>query len=125
MQDAPPVYDVTQPSVLEAIGQKGIRRATVIEDYAFTITARQDRTPAQVIDMGNGRYRYLTELECWRLQGYSDADFEAAAAVHKRVGRYTMPLYKQAGNSIPVPIFESIFRKILLGETEERQRGGE
>lgn len=31
----------------------------------------------------------------------------------------------QAGNSIPVPIFESIFRKILLGETEERQRGGE
>jgi DNA (cytosine-5)-methyltransferase 1 len=125
LQDAPPVYDVTQPSVLEAIGQKGIRRATVIEDYAFTITARQDRTPAQVIDMGNGRYRYLTELECWRLQGYSDADFEAAAAVHKRVGRYTMPLYKQAGNSIPVPIFESIFRKILLGETEERQRGGE
>lgn len=104
---------------------KGIRRATVIEDYAFTITARQDRTPAQVIDMGNGRYRYLTELECWRLQGYSDADFEAAAAVHKRNGRYTMPLYKQAGNSIPVPIFESIFRKILLGETEERQRGGE
>ena len=99
-------------------------KATVIEDYAFTITARQDRTPAQVIDMGNGRYRYLTELECWRLQGYSDADFEAAAAVHKRNGRYTMPLYKQAGNSIPVPIFESIFRKILLGETEERQRGG-
>lgn len=125
LQDAPPVYDVTQPSVLEAIGQKGIRRATVIEDYAFTITARQDRTPAQVIDMGNGRYRYLTELECWRLQGYNDADFEAAAAVHKRNGRYTMPLYKQAGNSIPVPIFESIFRKILLGETEERQRGGE
>lgn len=24
-----------------------------------------------------------------------------------------------------LPIFESIFRKILLGETEERQRGGE
>lgn len=122
LQDAPPVYDVTQPSVLEAIGQKGIRRATVIEDYAFTITARQDRTPAQVIDMGNGRYRYLTELECWRLQGYSDADFEAAAAVHRRIGRYTMPLYKQAGNSIPVPIFESMFRKILLGETESHGR---
>lgn len=120
LKDAPPVYDVTQPSVLEAIGKKGIRRATVIEDYAFTITARQDRTPAQVIDMGNGRYRYLTELECWRLQGYTDADFNAAAAVHKRVGRYTMPLYKQAGNSIPVPIFESLFRKIILHETKER-----
>ena len=44
-----------------------------------------------------------------------------AAAVHKRVGRYTMPLYKQAGNSIPVPIFESMFRKILLGETAESE----
>lgn len=123
LSDAPPVYDVTQPSVLEAIGKKGIRRATVIEDYAFTITARQDRTPAQVIDMGNGRYRYLTELECWRLQGYTDADFKAAAAVHKRVGRYTMPLYKQAGNSIPVPIFESLFRKMILHETTESEAG--
>lgn len=113
LPDAPPVYDVSQPSVLNAIGKKGIRRATVIQEYAYTITARQDRTPAQVIDMGNGRYRYLTERECWRLQGYTDADFDAAAAVHKRVGRYTMALYNQAGNSIPVPIFESIFRKIF------------
>lgn len=117
LPDAPPVYDVTQPSVLNVIGKTGIKRATVIKEYAYTITTRQDRTPAQVIDMGNGRYRYLTERECWRLQGYTDADFEAAAAVHKRVGRYTMPLYKQAGNSIPVPIFESMFRKMLLGET--------
>lgn len=112
-----PVYDVTQPSVYNAIGEKGIRRATVIQDYAFTITTRQDRTPAQVIDCGSGRYRYLTERECWRLQGYTDKDFEAAAAVQKRVGRYTMALYKQAGNSIAVPIFESLFKKIILGET--------
>lgn len=116
LDEVPAVYDVTQPSVLSVIGETGIRRATVIKDYAYTITTRQDRTPAQVVDMGNGRYRYLTELECWRLQGYTDADYEAAAAVHKRVGRYTMPLYKQAGNSIPVTIFESIFRKILLNE---------
>lgn len=121
LPDAPPVYDVTQPSVLSVIGKTGIKRATVIKDYAYTITTRQDRTPAQVIDMGNGRYRYLTELECWRLQGYTDADFNAAAAVHKKVGRYTMPLYKQAGNSIPVPIFESLFRKIILNETAESE----
>lgn len=116
LPNAPDVYDVTQPSVLEVIGAKGIRRTTVIEDYAFTITARQDRTPAQVIDLGSGRYRYLTERECWRLQGYTDADYDAAAKVCKKVGRYRMPLYKQAGNSIPVPIFESIFRKIIYGE---------
>jgi len=35
------------------------------------------------------------------------------------VGRYYMSLYKQAGNSIAVPIFESIFRKIIKGEVEE------
>lgn len=123
LPDAPPVYDVTQPSVLNVIGKTGIKRATVIKEYAYTITTRQDRTPAQVIDMGNGRYRYLTERECWRLQGYTDADFEAAEAVHKRVGRYTMPLYKQAGNSIPVSIFESMFRKMLLGETAGESEG--
>lgn len=124
LPDAPRVYDVTQPSVLNAIGKKGIRRATVIRDYAYTITARQDRTPAQVIDMGNGRYRYLTELECWRLQGYTDEDFNAAAAVHEKNGRYKMALYKQAGNSIPVPIFESIFRKIILNQTQRGKENG-
>ena len=78
-EEVPEVYDVTQPSVKEVIGATGsVRRATVIEDYAFTITTRQDRTPAQVIDCGKGRYRYLTELECWRLQGYTDEDFERA-----------------------------------------------
>lgn len=113
------VYDVTQPSVLNVIGHSGIKRATVIKEFAYTITTRQDRTPAQVIEKPDGGYRYLTELECWRLQGYTDEDYKAAAAVQKRAGRYTMALYKQAGNSIPVTIFESIFRKILLRETKE------
>lgn len=78
------VYDVTQPSVLNGIGRNDIKRTTIIKDFAYTITTRQDRTPAQVIDCGNGRYRYLTELECWRLQGYKDEDFYAASSVHKK-----------------------------------------
>lgn len=117
----PSVYDVTQPSVRNVIGKTGIRRATVIKDFAFTITTRQDRTPAQVIDCGNGRYRYLTERECWRLQGYTDEDFERAKSVQKRRGRYYTALYHQAGNSIAVTIFESIFRKIIKGEIEEER----
>lgn len=44
--------------------------------------------PAQVI-CGNGRYRHLTERECWRLQGYTD---ERAKAVQKHSGRYRMAL---------------------------------
>lgn len=115
------VYDVTQPSIYSAIGATGIRRASVIQDYAYTITTRQDRTPAQVVDCGNGRYRYLTEQECWRLMGYSDEEFFRARDAQVKNGRFYMALYKQAGNSIPVPIFESLFRKILLGETGTRQ----
>lgn len=115
-EEVPAVYDVTQPSVYSAIGKTGIKRATVIKEFAYTITTRQDRTPAQVIDCGNGRFRYLTELECWRLQGYKDQDFYKAKTVQKRSGRYYTALYNQAGNSIPVNIFESILRKIILGE---------
>lgn len=110
VDEVPDCYMVTQPSVYEAIGKKGIRRATVIEDYANTITTRQDRTPAQVIDLGGGKYRYLTELECWRLMGYTDDDYNAAASTCQvEPGKMNRTLYHQAGNSIVVQIFEAMF----------------
>lgn len=59
-------YSATKPSVLSYIGDRGVRRTTVIDKYAYTIITRQDRTLAQVIALGGGRYRYLTERECWR-----------------------------------------------------------
>ena len=102
-------YIVTQPSILRGIGKKGVvNRATVIKDYCYTITERQDRCPAQVIDIGNGKYRFLTDKECWLLQGYSEEDYNNAAKVNSK-----RALYKQAGNSIPVTIFESIFKQLL------------
>lgn len=102
-------YIVTQPSILRGIGKKGVvNRATVIKDYCYTITERQDRCPAQVIDVGNGKYRFLTDKECWLLQGYSEEDYSNAAKVNSK-----RALYKQAGNSIPVTIFESIFKQLL------------
>ncbi|MBI6054487.1 DNA cytosine methyltransferase [Clostridium perfringens] len=107
-KDVSKEYLVTQPSVLSAIGGKGIKRATIIKDFCYTITERQDRCPAQVIDLGNGSYRYLTDKECWLLQGYSEEDYINAAKVNSK-----RALYKQAGNSIPVTIFESIFKQLL------------
>lgn len=102
-------YIVTQPSILRGIGKKGVvNRATVIKDYCYTITERQDRCPAQVIDIGNGKYRFLTDKECWLLQGYTEEDYNNAAKVNSK-----RALYKQAGNSIPVTIFESIFKQLL------------
>ena len=114
-------YMVTQPSVYNSIGKKGIRRAKVIEDYANTITTRQDRTPAQVIDLGGGKYRYLTELECWRLMGYSDEDYYAAESTCKvEPGKMNRTLYHQSGNSIVVPIFEEMFR-VIISDILERK----
>lgn len=114
-KEVPDNYLVTQPSILSVIGKTGVKRATVIKDYAYTITERQDRCPAQIIDCGNGKYRFLTELECWRLFGYSDEDYYAAERVNpkKKGAIVNRALYKQAGNSIVVPIFESIFELLL------------
>ena len=107
-------YLVTQPSILRGIGEKGINRATVIKDHAMTVTCRQDRCPAQVVQIADDLYRFLTERECWRLMGFTDEDFDRVKIEHPRNGRFSMPLYKQAGNSMPVPVLEEIFR--LLGD---------
>lgn len=118
---------VTQPSMLKIINGKSNSsfngRVKIIDDYAMTITTKQMRSPnSGVIEISEG-YRYLTELECWRLQGYSDEDYYSALSVHPgTTNKLNGALYKQAGNSIPVPIFESIFRKILLNETENTDR---
>ncbi len=101
-------FFVTQPSILRGLGGHGICRTTVIKDYAYTITERQDRCPAQVIAIGNDHYRFLTPRECWRLQGYSDQDYAKTARVNS-----SRTLYKQAGNAIPVTILESIFSELL------------
>ena len=105
-------YTITQPSMLKKIGNDGSAfsgRLEVITDHCKTITTKQLRCPnSGIIDLGNGKYRLLTELECWRLQGYTDEDYYSAAKVNGSTA-----LYKQAGNSIPVPIFESMFQVIL------------
>lgn len=115
-------YIVSQPSMIKKInheGKNGIENVSVIKDFCYTITTRQMRSPnAGVIDLGNGLYRYLTELECWRLMGFSDEDFyNALKANPSKQGKMNGALYKQAGNSIPVPILEAIFSKLLLNKT--------
>lgn len=53
--------------------------------------------------------RKLSARECWRLQGFSDEDYERAAKFNSRT-----QLIKQAGNSICVPVLEAIFKKLFL-----------
>ena len=51
----------------------------------------------------NLRIRKLTPKECWRLMGFTDEDFSKAEKVNSNT-----QLYKQAGNSIVVPVLEGI-----------------
>ena len=108
-------YLITQPSMVSKINSNGSFKLDVIDSHCQTITCKQMRAPnAGVIRLSDGKYRILTERECWRLQGYTDDDFDAALQVHpSKLNCLNGALYKQAGNSIPVTIFESMFKVIL------------
>lgn len=53
------------------------------------------------------RIRKLTPRECWRLQGFPDWAFEKAATVNSN-----SQLYKQAGNSVTVPVIYEIAKRL-------------
>ena len=58
--------------------------------------------------------RKITSKEAWRLMGFDDEDFEKAKKVCN-----DMQLYKQAGNSIVVNVFEEIFKELFKEENNE------
>lgn len=65
---------------------------------------------------GRLRIRYLTPRECWRLMGQPDWAYDAAV----EAGACKTQLYKQAGNSIVVPVLEAIFRGMYVDGTWTR-----
>lgn len=73
------------------------------DEEMFTITA-QDRHGI----IHRGRVRKLTPRECWRLQGFSDEQFDKVRAAGLSDGR----LYKMAGNAVSVPVISAIGRVI-------------
>lgn len=117
-------YMVTQPSMIRRLPDKpkvdtfGGRMLDEVKEYAYTITTKQMRVPnSGVIPIGNGKWRYLTERECWRLMGFEDEDFNAALKEHPSRSNYMNgTLYHQAGNSIVVQKLEAIFKLILSGD---------
>lgn len=61
------------------------------------------------IDCCGYRIRKLTPLECFRLMGFSDEEFNRIKGVSNT------QLYKMAGNSIVVNVLEGIFNNLLKG----------
>ena len=93
---------------LQFVGRGG--RARVQSQRSCTIPAVCQM--AGVVD--GQRIRKLTPRECWRLMGRTDEEFDRASKVCSN-----SQLYKQAGNSIVVPILEAIFSTII------RSKGGQ
>ncbi len=111
---------VSQPSMLKLLNNEAESnvfkgRLKVIDDCCYTITTKQMRCPnSGIVALEDGRYRYLTEKECWRLQGFDDMDYYAALKANTgKPNRLNGALYKQAGNSIPVNILQEIFKVLL------------
>lgn len=75
-------------------------------------TLRADRHGLKV--MNGFRIRKLTPKECWRLMGFSDADFWKA----ERAGVSNTQLYKQAGNSIVVDVLMAVLNNLLEGDKD-------
>ena len=124
-------YKIAVPSMLNKIEEFNPvkktdtykRRLNVIEDYCWTITERQDRCPnAGIIrHKDEPAYRYLTEREVWRLMGFDDEDFDSVLKrFPSKEGKRNATLYALAGNSIAVPILESMFEQIIFGQQGNR-----
>ena len=89
------------------------RRGRVQPQRCNTLTTSDNL--GVVLEDGSKIYiRKLTPKECWRLQGFSDAQFEKAAAVNSN-----SQLYKQAGNAVTVNVVEEIGRHIMEITNEE------
>lgn len=123
--EVPEQYLITIPSMLSKIDElnpiqpdeKYKRRLTEIKDFCYTITERQDRCPnAGYIKCKQG-YRYLTELEVFRLSGFDDDDYYKLLEVFpSKPGKRNSVLYALGGNTIVVDVLMAIFKALLKGD---------
>ncbi len=76
---------------------------------------RKERTAV----MENGyRIRKLTPLECWRLQGFTDEQFQRCVDA----GVSDSQLYKQAGNAVTVNVIHELGCKLLHFKNKEQAK---
>ena len=95
-----------EPKILDDQGRTKKRLKPLSISPMFTLNT-QDR---------HGIYdgmsiRKLTPRECWRLQGFPDWAFDKA----KEAGLSNSQLYKQAGNSVTVPVIYEIAKRMNWG----------
>lgn len=82
------------------------RRGRVQPQRSNTLTTSDNL--GVLVDDETIQIRKLTPKECWRLQGFTDEQYEKAAAVNSN-----SQLYKQAGNAVTVNVVEEIGKHIM------------
>lgn len=92
------VYDFYNKSYRDEVG-------------TLTTTGHRGFSPMGTFGITDGyRIRKLTPKECWRLQGFPDWAFDRAKEVNSN-----SQLYKQAGNSVTVPVIQAIAKNFKEG----------
>lgn len=117
------VYDPSGISLTLSTMQGGGREPKIIANphgynkggvrtISPTVTAGsfKDNNFVQTNIIAGLRIRKLTPLECWRLQGFPDWAFTRA----REAGLSDSQLYKQAGNSVTVPVIKAIAERMEL-----------
>lgn len=95
------VKEVTPDEIKELNGIKAEESNT---DKTVGLLILSDEEGHQFI----GYIRKLTPRECWRLQGFTDAQFDKV----KAVGISDSQLYKMAGNAVTVPAVFAVAREL-------------
>ncbi|WP_430619408.1 DNA (cytosine-5-)-methyltransferase [Enterococcus sp. DIV0802b] len=85
------------------------RRGRVGKGIANTLLTGKE----QAVVTEEFQIRKLTPRECWRLQGFPDWAFDRAKEVNS-----DSQLYKQAGNSVTVPVIHDIARRLVIYPTK-------
>ena len=121
------VVDGTEYLAYPANTKKGYMEAESGDGLVMDRTNRArgtvQKAKVPTLNTGNGcgtgvvtddlRIRFLSPRECWRLMGFSDDAYDRAEAS----GATRSQLYRQAGNSIVVPVLEAIFRGMFIEGT--------
>lgn len=95
-----------------AFSTSKLRRARIIKDRSCpTITT--GKVLGVVMDNEDLNVRYITAHESLLFQGYTSIDYEKMMAANN--GNKSA-IQKQAGNSISIPVLESIFKKLYKKE---------
>lgn len=83
------------------------RRFKENNDPMFTLTA-QDQHGVLLYDGKEYNIRKLTPRECFRLQGFSDEEFDKAQSINS-----DSQLYKQAGNAVTVNVAQFLGERLM------------